>query len=256
MSYSDYLAPAGLRVRGTVIVMPGRGETRATYARFGSRLAYDAYRVRVVDPPDVDPADAATFLCELGHRLSRAVADVADELPDGLVRPLALVGSDLGAAGISALVAAGDSSTVWWPQALVLAALPGYGAPRQGGWDEELDLRTHCPVHRSVLSSDASVRRGALADPLPRALLDAVYGSTAETPQLLLAGEADSLADRSALAGAAKTLPTARLVVVRRAHHDVLNDLQHRSVAAEIVAFLEAVRDDLSPAIAVEASAW
>jgi hypothetical protein len=36
----------------------------------------------------------------------------------------------------------------------------------------------------------------------------------------------------------------------------VLNDLQHRSVAAEIVAFLEALRDDLTPAIAVETSAW
>jgi len=55
---------------------------------------------------------------------------------------------------------------------------------------------------------------------------------------------------------AAKSQPAARLAVVHGAHHDVLNDLQHRSVAAEVVTFLEAVRDGLSPAIAVEASTW
>ena len=55
---TDYFAPEGLRTRGTVIVVPGRGETPGTYARFGSRLAYDAYRVRVIGPP---PAGAATI---------------------------------------------------------------------------------------------------------------------------------------------------------------------------------------------------
>ncbi|MEV4800143.1 hypothetical protein AB0K18_09005 [Nonomuraea sp. NPDC049421] len=54
----DHHAPEGLRTRGTVIVVPGRGETRATYARLGARLAYDAYRVRVVDAPVAGPAAA------------------------------------------------------------------------------------------------------------------------------------------------------------------------------------------------------
>ncbi|MDR6974213.1 NAD(P)H-dependent FMN reductase [Streptomyces sp. 3330] len=42
--YSDRHGPECLRIRGTVA--PGRGETRATYARFGRRLAADACRVR------------------------------------------------------------------------------------------------------------------------------------------------------------------------------------------------------------------
>jgi hypothetical protein len=63
--------------------------------------------------------------------------------------------------------------------------LPGYHSRHDGGWDDELDIWTHCPAHRGVL-----------------------------------------------------------------------NDLRHRSVPAEIVAFLEALRTDLTPAIAVEASAW
>ena len=47
--YTDHQAPPGLRTRGTVIVVPGRGEGSATYQRFGRRLAADAYRVRVVE---------------------------------------------------------------------------------------------------------------------------------------------------------------------------------------------------------------
>ncbi|WP_346113573.1 hypothetical protein [Nonomuraea maheshkhaliensis] len=43
---------------------------------------------------------------------------------------------------------------------------------------------------------------------------------------------------------------------MRGAHHDVLNDLRHRSVAAEVVTFLQAVREELWPAVTVEASAW
>ncbi|MFC9020323.1 alpha/beta hydrolase, partial [Streptomyces albidoflavus] len=48
----------------------------------------------------------------------------------------------------------------------------------------------------------------------------------------------------------------ARLSRVRGAHHDVLNDAQHRSVAAEIVTFLEGLRDGMAPAVSVAASAW
>lgn len=37
---------------------------------------------------------------------------------------------------------------------------------------------------------------------------------------------------------------------------DVLNDPQHRSVAAEMAAFPEALRDDLTLAVAAKTSAW
>ncbi|MEV0388174.1 alpha/beta hydrolase [Nonomuraea sp. NPDC050643] len=253
---TDHHAPDGLRTRGTVIVVPGRGETRATYARFGSRLAYDAYRVRVVDLPAADPAAVAPFLDTLTQRLSEAIDGIAAETPDGPPRPLVLVGSDLGAAGIAALLAGAHSGATWWPQAAVLAGLPGNGSRAGGGWEDELDVRTHCPTHRGVLTGDASVERGALAGAVPQDLLDAAYESAAAIPHLLLVGDADPLADRDALARAAKTLPKARLTVVRGAHHDVLNDLPHRSVAAEVVTFLEALRTELVPAVAVEASAW
>lgn len=257
---TDYTGPEGLRTRGTVLVVPGRGESQATYERFGRRLAADSYRVRVLPGPVIAEADLAGSLERLAAQLAGAVAGIGTDEP---VRPLVLVGSDAGAAALAALVAqsvtqSGGPDTPWWPQALVLAALPGYAARQPGSWDEELDVRTHCSVHRGVLSDDEFVQRGTLSALVPRALLDAAYGSTADVPQLLLLGDADPLADRDALTQAAKALPAARLVVVRGAHHDVLNDLQHRSVAAEVVTFLEALRNEpsLEPIVAVGSSAW
>jgi alpha-beta hydrolase superfamily lysophospholipase len=254
--HADYFAPEGLRTRGTVIVVPGRGETPATYARFGSRLAYDAYRVRVTGPPPAGAANVTAFLDGLAKELSDAVDGAASGAPQGLAHPLVLVGSDLGAAGIAALLTRLDPDSAWWPQGAVLAGLPGHGTRAGGGWDAELDARSHCPVHRGVLTADASLRRGTLTEAVPDDLLDAAYADIADVPQLLLAGDADPLADRAALERTAKALPKGRLTVVRGAHHDVLNDLQHRSVAAEVVTFFETLRNDLAPVLAVSTSAW
>ncbi|WP_328675144.1 alpha/beta hydrolase [Streptomyces sp. NBC_00343] len=248
--YSDYFGPEGLRVRGTVLVVPGRGETRATYARFGKRLAADAYRVRVIDAPDLDAGD----LDGLAARLAEAAEDTA--VDDGVVRPLVLVGADSGAAAIAALLgrAAGGE-----PDAVVLAGLPGLApgtTPTAASWDEELDVRTSCPAHRGALTQDPEVRRGSLDEAIPEAVLSAAYDSEAAVPTLLLVGDADPLADHDALARTAKSLARARLSVVHGAHHDVLNDLQHRSVAAEVVTFLENLRNELRPLITVRSSAW
>jgi len=241
--YGDFAAPEGLRVRGTVLVVAGRGETPASYGRFGARLAADAYRVRVLP---LAPS-----------RLAESLTDAVVGIPD-LVRPLVLAGADAGAAAVGALVAKPSPGAAWWPDAVVLAGLPGYDAQHAGGWDDELDARTQCPVHRGVLTGDASLQRGALAETVPAALLDAAYGSTAEQPHLLLVGDADPLASRADLARLAKSLPAVGLCVVRGAHHDVLNDLQHRSVAAQVVAFLEALRGGtpLTPVVHVESSSW
>ncbi|MEV4090164.1 hypothetical protein AB0J43_58835, partial [Nonomuraea fuscirosea] len=200
---TDFHAPAGLRTRGTILIVPGRGETPATYGRLGARLAYDAYRVRIVNLPTTDPvtgtaagaaaapAPVAPFLDALARGLSEAAGDLGAETADGLPRPLVLVGSDLGAAGIAALLATASPSAVWWPQAVVLAGLPGGGTQAGGGWDDELDVRTACPTHRGVLTGDTAVERGALAGPVPQDLLDAAYASTADVPHLLLVGDAD-----------------------------------------------------------------
>ncbi|MFI0961092.1 alpha/beta hydrolase [Streptomyces sp. NPDC021080] len=255
--YTDHHGPEGLLVRGTILVVPGRGETRATYARFGGRLAADAYRVRVIDPPSLDAVDPAASLTELEARLAEAVEDTAPK--DGVVRPVVLVGADAGAVALAALLGGARTPAAWWPDALVLAGLPGPSAKpgaAGGTWDAELDVRTACPTHRGRLTQDPEVRRGSLDDVVPDSLVGAAYDSESPLPTLLLVGDADPLADDEALASLAKSLPLARLSVVHGAHHDVLNDLQHRSVAAEVVGFLEALRGDLRPLISVRSSAW
>ncbi|MEU6025740.1 alpha/beta hydrolase [Streptomyces tauricus] len=254
--YTDHHAPEGLRTRGTVIVVPGRGETRETYTRLGRRLAADAYRVRVVDAPDLDADDdLGSQLADFGARLAAA----GDGTENGIVRPVVLVGADTGALAVAALVGAADTVTGLRPDAVVLAGLPGRttgAVDAAGTWDDELDVRTSCPAHRGRLTDDTRVRRGALGESVPEALLAAAYGSEADIPALLLVGDADPLADHDAIVRTAKSLPRARLSAVRGGHHDVLNDLQHRSVAAEIVTFLETLRNELVPLIAVETSAW
>lgn len=169
-----------------------------------------------------------------------------------------LVGADTGALAVAALLGTVDT-TALRPDAVVLAGLPGHTAGTvgvAGTWDDELDVRTACPAHRGRLTDDAQVRRGALGEAVPEALLSAAYDSEADVPALILVGDTDPLADHEALVRTAKSLPRARLSTVRGAHHDVLNDLQHRSVAAEIVTFLETLRNELVPLVTVETSAW
>jgi hypothetical protein len=169
--YSDYFGPEGLRVRGTVLVVPGRGETRSTYTRFGRRLAADAYRVRVIDAPDLDTEDLPT----LAARITTAAEDTTAE--DGVAGPLILVGADSGAAAVAALLGQEAGTR---PDAVVLAGLPGRApAVTAGTWDEELDVRTSCPAHRGLLTQDAEVRRGSLDDAIPEAVLAAAYDSAA-----------------------------------------------------------------------------
>jgi alpha-beta hydrolase superfamily lysophospholipase len=250
----DFDGPDGLKVRGTLLVVPGRGESAASYRRLGNRLAADAYRVRVLAAPD-GLGRPAPDLDGLAGALTAAVRSLGDDA----VRPLVLVGADVAAAALAALVAGAGPQAPWWPDALVLAGIPGYGTHDTGtGWEAELAARTHCPAQRGVLSGDPLVRPGQLAAAVSDALLDDAYGTTVALPHLLLVGEHDPVADRGALARLAKALPTARLATVRGAHHDVLNDLQHRSVAAEIVSFLEVVRDGTPPQVivSVESSAW
>jgi alpha-beta hydrolase superfamily lysophospholipase len=257
--YLDFAAAAGLRVRGTVLVVPGRGETSATYRRFGARIATDSYTVRVLASPIVTTS-VGDALASLAAALSASLASLEADL----TKPLVLLGTDTGATTLAALVArvAVSGSTdlpTWWPDALVLASLPGYGSHEAGSdWAAELDVRSHCPVHRGVLSDDAAFSRGALSTAVDDELLELAYGSTADIPQLLLVGDSDPLADRQAIARAAKALPSARLSVVRDGHHDVLNDLQHRSVAAEVVSFLEVVRGGrpLTSIVSTELSSW
>lgn len=235
---TSWLPPQpGPAVRGTVILLPGRGEHPGVYERFGRRLAADAYTVHALAArPQDDPAD-------LRDRIAALVADA--------VAPVVLAGSDTGALHALALVTEGKVDV----DGLLLAATPGAsaassafdalaGAPQ---WEQELALRTSCPAHRGRLNDDAEFRRGSLFEPVPDRLsaflhLDAPEYAAVTGHALVLHGRSDLLAPPALAAALAARLPRATLALVRGAPHDVLNDASHRSVAAAVVQWLEALR--------------
>ena len=90
--------PEGLNPRGTVIIVPGRGERPAVYERFGRRISADAYRVRAVASPVEDPA--------LAEKQVRSLLDGP--------KPVVLAGSDTGALFAVALVASGRLPEAAW----------------------------------------------------------------------------------------------------------------------------------------------
>jgi alpha-beta hydrolase superfamily lysophospholipase len=226
--------PAGLNARGTLIVIPGRGEEPSLYERFGRRLSADAYRVRVLHDP-VD--DAATTLAQAASQLA-GLASVA---------PRVLVGSDTGALYAIALAAAGEAGQA---DALILAGLPTRSKPAsaQSGsadaeqaWRSELESRTSCPAHRGVLTRSAA-RRGALFSPVPEGWLDRADLGPVKVPVLGFHGSADPVSPLADARDWYHRAPAAQLFSIADGRHDALNDVTHRTVAATIVLFLERLR--------------
>lgn len=250
-----YHGPADLRTRGRILVVPGRGESQATYVRLATRLAADSYQVRVLAPPVIDPADPDGGVA----RLARTLAEEAEPGPGDGDRPLVLIGADTGALAVAAVLAQGAlTARPPQPDAVVLAGLPGRGRQHTGDWAAELDARTQCSAHRAVLGHDPQTQRGALASVVPDELADLAFSDRSAGRHLVLLGEDDPLADREEVARYVKALPAGQLAVVAGARHDVLNDLPHRSVAATIVSFLERLRGSagFEPVVRAEYSAW
>ncbi|MEX5709056.1 MULTISPECIES: alpha/beta hydrolase [unclassified Parafrankia] len=231
--------PQPVAPRGTVILVAGRGEHPGVYERFGTRIAADGYKVRVV-------ADATSD--EDGARAR--VRELLDD-PD-LPGPRVLAGSDAGAAFVAALAATGTGARNE-VDGVILAGLPTAGEPADSGagdngparadsWENELAERTACPTHQSRLSNDPRVRRGALLDPVPAGWLAAADLGLVRVPVLAVHGDADLVSPvRAARASVAKA-PSAEFVTIAGGRHDALNDATHRTAAAVIVLFLERLR--------------
>ncbi|WP_238420934.1 alpha/beta hydrolase [Gordonia sp. 'Campus'] len=212
---TDWLEPDAA-ARGSVVVVTGRGERADVYRRFARRIAFDGYRVAIVDNVPKSVVRAVTSAPGPG--------------------PLVVVGSDSGA--VTAVEIAPEYPAV---VGVVLAGLLVDGPPAVAGeWDEELDARSACPVHRGVLASPGAIERGALQDSAPGATPAAL--ARVHTPVLLIHGEADRVSPVEPVLAASTVLPDVRLTLVRGGRHDILNDVTHRSVAAEIVQFLERLR--------------
>lgn len=219
--------PAGIAPRGTLVLLPGRGEHGGVYERFGHRISADGYRVRALGDASSDP-EAIT---------ETAIKLLRDETLPG---PRVLVGSDTGASHAARLAALEPSGL----DALILAGLPTRPHSTEvaaSDWEDELERRTACPTHRGRLTADADFRRGALAgSSAPESpVLDGI-----SVPVLGLHGAEDTVSPLGEVRHVFRGQPGAELVSLAGTRHDVLNDVTHRTAAATVVLFLERLRLD------------
>jgi alpha-beta hydrolase superfamily lysophospholipase len=228
---SPWIEPTAA-LRGSIVLLAGRGETEAVYARFAARLAYDGYRVAVI-------ADASRDLAATAE----AAALLLEERTDV---PRVVVGSDTGAAAATLLLAEGRL----FADVAVLAALPAADSARSLDWEAELEVRSACPVHRGALAREGAIEHGALArrDAVTEAV-DQRLASGILIPVLTVHGGADALSDVKDALAVYGAIPDAESYVVDGGRHDILNDVTHRSVAATIVLFLERLRNPGRPRV-------
>ena len=217
--------PPHLAARGTVVVLPGRGEDATVYERLGSRLGFDAYRVRVLDDPTRDPAAATAAVKTL----------LAEDLP----APHVLLGSDTGALFAALLVAERTVAV----DGLVLAGLPTGETPGDApDWAAELEVRTTCPTHRARLTDDTAFQRGALWTAPPPEWIDRANPAAVPVPVVGIHGADDPLSTLDDARDWFTRLPRGELVSLAGTAHDALNNQTHRTAAAVIVRFLERLR--------------
>ena len=214
-SVTSWTEPEGLNPRGTVIVIPGRGERPGVYERFGRRIAADAYRVHAVANPVDDPA-------------------LAEEQVHGLLdgpKPVVLAGSDTGALFAAGLVASGRLPRGRRAHARRTAdpclrqAAGQAPAPRPGGGARPQD---RLPTHRERLAGPV-LRRGALYEPVPDGWLDQADLKAVAVPVLSLHGSADPVSPVDAASERYAAAPRAEQVVIADGRHDALNDVTHRT---------------------------
>ncbi|MFE6158443.1 alpha/beta hydrolase [Streptomyces sp. NPDC056486] len=220
--------PNGIAPRGTLVVLPGRGEHGLVYERLGRRLAVDGYVVHALDTT-------------VGDALEDVLAAAVTAVGPDATTPVVLVGSDTGALQALHLAAGADPRL---PLAGIIAAGTATTSPTPSGpadWDTELGARTACPTHRQKLTDDADFERGQLSAPVPEHLLP---DARPDLPALILHGAADPLTPLDRARALAERLPRAAFGVLHEGLHDVLNDASHRTTAAHIILWLERLRTD------------
>lgn len=218
-----HAAQNSLTTRGHVIVLTGRGENAELYQRLGARLAFDGYAVSVVELPDLDAIDVAWLD---GVELWSGARDAG---------ALTFVGSDSGALVAAYLAARLGAS------AAVLAGIGGLElAPAAADAEALIAARSACPVHRGRLASSRADLGAPAVQRFTAAAAAVLRSTVVDVPALAIHGEADAVTPLDdALAQYRELAPAADVVTVAGGLHDILNDLTHRSVSAEIVQFLE-----------------
>jgi alpha-beta hydrolase superfamily lysophospholipase len=214
-----WVPPPAVHTRGTLAVIAGTDESARVYERFGRRIAIDGYAVGIFEAADA--GQARGWLA--GQEAS----------------PRVLVGSDIGAAAVLTALAERDEVD----GAIVAATPVGATGP------VDVAARTACPVHLGVLAGEAARTHRGIEITLPeRDFLTGVI-----VPVLAVHGGSDAVAPFGDAEAYLEAIPSLDLVETIGGLHDSLNDVSHRSVAAKVVLWLEALRSG-TPVVRVVAS--
>ena len=208
LEVANWKEPEGVRPRGTLFLLTGRGETPEVYTRFATRISADAYRVVVISAADYTTPGARSEIDELINSTD-------------VVEPSVLVGSDVGAPPPSS-----SATRTLNIDAVITAGLAIAGAVPIGDRDAEIEARTACPVHRGVLGRathgtlSTAVGSIALARPAPSGI---------NVPVLAIHGATDAISPLEAAFAFYRHSGVAEVTVVDAGRHDILNDVTHRS---------------------------
>ena len=205
----EFLPPPPARVRGTVWLFTGRGDSADVYERFAHRLTVDGYRVLVGTVEDVTVSSD-------GESADRPV----------------VVGVDAGAWDAIALASSGSTDVA----GVVLVGLPGPGDAVPRDWETEVAARASCPTQQGKLRLPGTVEPGSL---VPENLPAVPADFTVQVQILALHGTDDPISPFALAGERYAAIGCPRLISVDNGRHDVLNSVHHRSVAAEVVQFLE-----------------
>ena len=218
--------------RGRIVILPGRGDDASYYERLGRRISADGYTAYVPFKTVKTIHDAADLWNDLTHGWDRET-------------PIIALTVDSSAGYFTHAVS--NSLLRQVPDGLILTgvALQNDTAPPHTPQEiDELALRSACPVHGAVVQ--AAEEAGQLLtsdiepiDPIPPSIAD----RTVEVlPSLIIHGSNDEISPVDQVRSTLFGWTAAEFVRVHNGLHDVVNDVNHRTVSAEIIAFAERLR--------------
>jgi len=218
--------------RGRFVILQGRGDDASYYERLGRRISSDGYTAYV-------PLETV--------KTTHDAADLWNDLTQGWHRETPIIALTVDSSAGYFTHAVSNSLLNLVPDALVLTgiALQNDATSRYASHGtDELALRSACPIHRAVVK--AAVGTGQLLasdiepiDPTPPIVPAHTVGVL---PSLIIHGSNDDISPVEQVRSTLHDWTKAELVSVHNGLHDVLNDVNHRTVSGEIIAFAERLR--------------
>jgi alpha-beta hydrolase superfamily lysophospholipase len=232
-----------------VVFLHGFGEHSGLYHRLAAAL--DARRISFwaldeighgLTPGARGHVERIDDLEENGRRLARLAADAEPGVP------LIVGGHSLGSIAAALLIGrdpAPFAGAILSGTLLSEHELPGEADGGEGIQLAAADLSSD-PAYLDWLEHDPLAFTGSETPPthaIPAVWEELATGSLAAVriPVLFVHGTEDPIAPVEANRAWAEVIPTARLIEYPGGRHDILNDVQHRVVAADIATFVEAV---------------